>query len=254
MVVTGEQQRTEIVPEASPAEVVERFLASVRAGKDWFEALLETIASWTAPEEVHEGRRFRYLIGNEAFDWLVLAERLATRADGLIPDHERATLLFKGVCPRPMTEEEFKERVGPAKYRGVVNYWYGVRVEEALIMAVEAEVRKQRRGLRPEEPNLDETVFERIYALPRAQLLAKFFEELAQPSRDTMTLTELKEFTYWLFKYRLKNSDQARLASDTKKGLDMLERLGLPSRLGSGPEPEAPQKPTMRIAGSRGRS
>ncbi|GAJ03845.1 unnamed protein product, partial [marine sediment metagenome] len=32
------------------------------------------------------------------------------------------------------------------------------------------------------------------------------------------------EFTYWLFKYRLNHCDKARVASDTKKGLEQLNR------------------------------
>ena len=47
-----------------------------------------------------------------------------------------------------------------------------------------------------------------------------------------MKLVELKEFTYWLFKYRLNNSDKARIASDTKKALRELERQwGMGGRL-----------------------
>jgi hypothetical protein len=38
------------------------------------------------------------------------------------------------------------------------------------------------------------------------------------------TLDEMKEFTYWLFKFRLKRHEKARIASDTKKGLDYLKR------------------------------
>ena len=43
--------------------------------------------------------------------------------------------------------------------------------------------------------------------------------------------TELKAFTYWLFKMRVYRSDPARVASDTRKALEWLhERLGsLPS-------------------------
>jgi hypothetical protein len=40
-----------------------------------------------------------------------------------------------------------------------------------------------------------------------------------------MSVTQLKEFTYWLFKYRLKTSDKAKIASDTKKGLDALHQM-----------------------------
>jgi hypothetical protein len=38
-------------------------------------------------------------------------------------------------------------------------------------------------------------------------------------------LSDLHEFTYWLFKHRVNNSDPARVASDTRKGLAMLSRL-----------------------------
>ncbi len=38
-----------------------------------------------------------------------------------------------------------------------------------------------------------------------------------------MHLTELKEFTYWLFKYRMLHCDKAKVASDTRKGLRLLQ-------------------------------
>ena len=34
-----------------------------------------------------------------------------------------------------------------------------------------------------------------------------------------------REFTYWLFKFRVRNSDKAKVASDTTKGLNYLERI-----------------------------
>ena len=40
-----------------------------------------------------------------------------------------------------------------------------------------------------------------------------------------MTLTEHKEFTYWLFKWRLRQSDGAKAASDTRKGLREYQRM-----------------------------
>jgi hypothetical protein len=49
-----------------------------------------------------------------------------------------------------------------------------------------------------------------------------------------MSLSELKEFTYWLFKYRLKHNDKERVASDTRKALDWVQRHGPPNRLLNG--------------------
>jgi hypothetical protein len=41
----------------------------------------------------------------------------------------------------------------------------------------------------------------------------------------TTSMQQAVAFTYWLFKRRLKTADPARLASDTKKGLDQLGRM-----------------------------
>jgi hypothetical protein len=40
-----------------------------------------------------------------------------------------------------------------------------------------------------------------------------------------MAFADWKEFTYWLFKYRLASCDPARVASDTRKALAMLSRI-----------------------------
>ena len=70
---------------------------------------------------------------------------------------------------------------------------------------------------------LDEA-YQRIYGATRATLLGRFRREKGYPRRKSITLTELKEFTYWLFRYRLRQCDKARVASDTKKGLREFER------------------------------
>ena len=48
---------------------------AIAKGKHWFIALLESIAMWTLSEENYKDRQHRYIIGGEAFDWLLLAER-----------------------------------------------------------------------------------------------------------------------------------------------------------------------------------
>jgi len=55
-------------------------------------------------------------------------------------------------------------------------------------------------------------------------LLDSFRKEKRYPKRKSITLSELKEFTYWLFKYRLKKCDKSRVASDTKKALIKMQR------------------------------
>jgi len=82
-------------------------------------------------------------------------------------------------------------------------------------------------------------VYRRIYGATRAVLLKRFRREKGYPHLKSISLTELKEFTYWLFKYRLKQCDKARIASDTKKALQQLNINGYPRGLVTDESPEA---------------
>jgi len=206
---------------------------AITGGKHWYIALLEAIGLWTVAEEVHNQRRYCYLIAGEAFDWLLLAERLCQAVDGLLPDAEKTALLFHGQPPLDLTVDRFKELIGGGKYHQYLNYFYGITVEEALILAVQEEVRKERRasGYNNKEHDVVSEVYRRIYGATRPVLLKRFRREKAYPQLKSISLTELKEFTYWLFKYRLKQCDKARIASDTKKALQQLNINGYPRGL-----------------------
>jgi hypothetical protein len=202
------------------AKAIAHLKQAVASGKHWYTALLEAIRLWKSPEEDYHGRRYRYLIDGEAFDWLLLAERLSDEISESIPEKERIGLLFFDLPPLELATEEFKKLIGPAKYRAYLNYLYGVLVEENLISAVVDEIRKERRasGLNKHADVLDKA-YRRIYSDDQQSLLNSFRKEKRYPKRKSMTLSELKEFTYWLFKYRIKKCDKSRVASDTKKAL-----------------------------------
>jgi hypothetical protein len=129
-----------------------------------------------------------------------------------------------------LTKEKFKKLIGPAKYRAYLNYLYGILVEENLVAAVVDEIRKERwaLGLNKHEDILDKA-YRRIYGDDQQSLLDSFRKEKRYPKRKSTTLSELKEFTYWLFKYRLKKCDKSRVASDTKKALIKMQ-LNLASK------------------------
>lgn len=212
----------------SPQDTVLRMRQAIHDGQHWFEALLDAIGRWRLPSETVDGRTYHYLIGGEAFDWLLLAERLLDEVTDLVPEAEREALLFEGKWPLDMEDEEFERRLGAAKYSAHLNYLYGVLVEEALQLHVEEEIQKaayaRAYGLDPRE---DESMYERVYAKPQRELLAQYYEETGRLHISEMTYAEMKEFTYWLFKLRLRRQDKARVASDTRKGLAMLTRMEL---------------------------
>ena len=196
--------------------------SAIADGKHWYVALLEAMALWETPEEEWEGSAYRYLIGGEAFDWLRLAERLCDSVDGAIPDDERTALLFHGTPPLALSAQEMRRLLGDAKYRAYLNYLYGIIVEEALQQAVRAELSKERpwQTTGSEAAIWDET-FRRLYGTTFSQLYAEFSGHALAGRLD---LAALKEFTYWLFKYRFRRSEPARIASDTRKGILYLQQ------------------------------
>ena len=207
-------------------EALQHFKASVQAGMPWHQALLEAVGLWTQPQEEYQGRSYKYLIRGEAFDWLVLAERLCAELDGIIPGNEKELLLFYGQLPEYAELEEFKDLLGTNKYRSYLNFWYGVVVEEALQLSVEEEVRKRHLALcYADTEDLVEDAFVHLYGTTRTALLEEFRKESNIPRRRHLSLSDLKEFTYWIHKRRLEMWDPARVASDTKKGIQRLRLL-----------------------------
>ena len=73
---------------------IQHLKKSVSNGKHWYLALLEAIKLWESTKETYNRREYRYLIDGEAFDWLLLAERLCQEIAELIPENEKINLLF----------------------------------------------------------------------------------------------------------------------------------------------------------------
>jgi hypothetical protein len=64
----------------------------------------------------------------------------------------------------------------------------------------------------------------------RGDLLGEFRDERGALRSELISLSELREFLYWLFKYRVKNQEPARVASDTRKALAQLSSIEAASR------------------------
>ena len=213
-------------PQTDSRRLLAEFRAAILAGKYWYLALLETIGQWRLPTEEVDGRTYRYLIADEALDWLLLAERLIEPVADLIPEPDRIDLLFYGLPPVDLAEEVFKNLIGSTKYRAHLNFVYGVLLEEALLIAVQREIEKENRSRAyREDRRTAETLYQRLYGQPLDKLRVAFYTSRGEADRESMTQGEWKEFTYWLFKLRLRYWDKARIASDTRKAIRSYERL-----------------------------
>jgi len=208
-------------------EIIADLRVAVESGEEpWFNALMQAVRRWPLSVETVGDRDYRYLIAGEAFDWLLLAERLTGEIAELVPEEELDALLFEEKLPGETTEEEFRELMG-AKYKPHLNFIYGVRVEAALQMAVAEEIGKEHRAtlIWERSGRADEEAFQRIYGRPRQELFDEFREMTGVADGEWLSLGELSAWRYWLFQYRVKYSDPAKVASDTRKGLAVLQRL-----------------------------
>jgi 8-oxo-dGTP pyrophosphatase MutT (NUDIX family) len=217
---------------SGPVDALAHYLSELDGGTPWFDALTQAVALWEPPRENVDGRLYQYLIGGEAFDWLLLAERLVAAAPDRIPGDEAERLLFDAIAPgapHPIDDARLRSLIGEAKHRAHLNFVYGVTVEEALQYATELEVAKEGlsvavRDHRDGEPSAD-PVYEHIYGAPRDDLLREFHAQRNTRAGDTMPLADFREFLYWLFQYRVKHQEPARVASDTRKALAQLSSI-----------------------------
>jgi hypothetical protein len=205
---------------------IEHLQHALNLRQEWYMAILETMAIWTLAEEDYKGRHYRYLIGGEAFDWLILAERLLLEVDDSEFQDASNNLLFLGRWPEELTYIQLRRILGVHKYRGYLNYWYGVVVEEALMLSVENEIRKEN-NLHTDmaSDTISDLAFVRIYGNTEYRLWGHFCKGRGTSHKASISLDDMKEFTYWLFRWRLVTSDSARMASDTRKGLKQIQQL-----------------------------
>lgn len=210
-------------------DVVERLQARAGRVEPWHIAVLRAIGEWELPDEEVSGRRWHYIIGGEALDWLTLAQRLCLAIPNVIPTEELEPLLFFGRLPGNLSADQFRQLVGPYRYTAHLNFWYGVVVEEALQLAVEESIRKSRLArCYGDSEKVVEEAYRHLYGVNRTELAGQFqAETVGQWGGDweTISLAGWYEFTYWLFKRRVRKWHPARVASDTRRGLDRLNEL-----------------------------
>ena len=208
-----------------PEQAEEALRRQVTHGHPWYPALLEVVARWSAAAEELNGVVQQYLIGGEAFDWLLLAQRLLAPIEELIPAGELERLLIFGVTPDGSSEEDFARAIGGAKHRAHLNFQYGVTIEELLLLAAELELQKAGRLAGAGRPQPDVMSYERVYGKTLEELQLLYATETDSLLAARLRQSELQAFTYWCSKYRLRTSEPARVASDTKKALALLSRM-----------------------------
>lgn len=204
------------------------FKKAVLSGEHWYIALLSSLRHWQVDVEKTPRKNHVYLIDGEAFDHILVCQRLLKKAikEDVVPKNEVKKFLFNSQAPITLESTRLIHTLGEKRLKECLNFFYGVTTEEALQLAIKDEIRKETRALGPHnEIWINNEAFSRIYGKTFDYLL-DLFTVNRNSDREHFSTEDLKEFTYFLFKYRVKNNDKARTASDTKKGLDKLKQMG----------------------------
>ena len=231
-------------PEPLP-DPLRRFDAELAAGAHWYPAALRACGQWRLASETHQGRRLTYLIALEALDLVLLIDRIASTRRDAVPRKERNALRFQGRPPVYVSSHALADALGPTRYKAYLNHFYGIDVEEAVVHAVELEAAKAHPLDRASTD-----AYRLVYGQSLRDLLAAYRAARALSQGERVRWDVWKDFTYWRFRLRLRTQIPARVASDTRKGIALLQRLrGVgndespdPLRPGAGPD-EAPTAP-----------
>ncbi len=195
--------------------------------KNWKKILFDLISGWSLSKEKFSTNQINYLIGGEAFNWKTLAVRIASQSKYLSVNEKFWKWIIESDYDGGIPEKELKDFLGYEKYRAHLSYFYGVIVEQALISSVEdSQIKKIiSAGILTNEEEIN-SVYTNIYGDTREHLWQIFRMEYQIDILNTsFTISDDESFIYWLFKLRLQNSDPARIASDTKRGLIKLEQI-----------------------------
>lgn len=203
-----------------PTDPLRRFDAELAGGAHWYPAALRACGHWRLATETYQGRRLTYLVASEALDLALLIDRIAGSRRDAVPRAERDELRFGGRPPMYVPAHEFVNALGATRYKAYLNHFYGIDVEEAVVHAVELEASKAHPLDR-----VSADVYPLVYGHTLQELLATYRAERGRKDDGRVRWDHWKDFTYWCFRLRLRSQVPARIASDTRKGIALLQRL-----------------------------
>ena len=93
------------------------------AEDDWKLTVLQAIADWPLASEDVKGEKIDYLIGGEAFNWRLLAQRLLGECGSAVTDEALWEWLSDPVLFGGFDEPDFMRAVGVDKFRAHLSYF-----------------------------------------------------------------------------------------------------------------------------------
>ena len=183
---------------------------------DWRAALISAVGEHPLTNESP------HLAGGDAFNWKGAAWAIAA-ATCQAPERAAVQQWLKNSNEHGgYSEDEFRSYIGTERFNAHLNFFYGVTIERATILAKFIQLTKFVRssGLVLQRASLQTRTFIDLYGIGARDLLAAFRLDRGPTASRGLS----NQFVYWLFKHRLAHSEPAKVASDTKLGLELYQQ------------------------------
>lgn len=195
------------------------------ATKDWHAAGISMVGAWPVTTDNSPNKLVYRLIGGEAMDWRQVI-KLGHEADStLFEKYDVASWLRNSDIHGDVGAHEFTDCLGEERYKAHLNFFYGVKVERSLLsVTVDDLVKNVVSCGGPANSVTRRQAYKELYGVTYIELKSQF-QQYLKDSGIQVDLSDIEaEFRYWLFKFRLNNSERVKTASDTKRGLDRWHR------------------------------
>ena len=200
--------------------LIEELKSKIENGINWEIAIVDCISEWNLNEEFYRGYKYKYWINNEAFDWMTLTERLGSAIKSYLNKEKYHELIFTGLLPNKISYEYMKKIISRNKLSQMRNFYYGIIIEDLIY------VEKSQQYLKNSLHNANKyDLYEDIYGKNIKLLFKQFAKNIKFVNKNTINLYTYKEFIYWLFKYRIRNSDKTKVASDTNLSIKLAKNI-----------------------------
>ncbi len=151
---------------------------------------------------------------------MTLTERLGSAIKSYLNKEKYHELIFTGLLPNKSSYEYMKKIISRNKLSQMRNFYYGIIIEDLIY------VQKSQQYLKKSLYNTNNyDGYEEIYGKNINLLFKQFAKNIKFAKKNTINLYTYKEFTYWLFKYRIKNSDETKVASDTNLSIKLAKNI-----------------------------
>ena len=198
-------------------KLIQELRNEVSQGENWQKSVAKYIGLWNEKAEFYRGYKYIYIIDDEALDWLNLTERLVSSIKSYITKEEYNYVSTSGLLPDQEIYNYIKKTIPKKKLSQMRNFYYGIIIENLIYHYKILEYQKNTIVV---EDN-DQRFYEEIYNKPIEVLYEIFYKERKTINKNKLNFHELKLFSYWLFKYRLKHSDKTKMAHETNTALKL---------------------------------